>query len=75
MWTALNRTRTYQGRSKSFLYKWGITNSPLYACGAEQTIQHIIEECPNTEFNGGIARQHKAEEDAVTWINNLEIRL
>ncbi|VVC43208.1 Hypothetical protein CINCED_3A015175 [Cinara cedri] len=75
LWTALNRAMTNQDRSKSLLYKWSMTNSPLCACGAEQTIQHVIEECPNTKFNGGIARLHKAEEDVVTWINNLEFRL
>lgn len=48
MWTALNRARTNQGRCKSLLYKWGIINSPLCSCGAEQNIQHSIEECPNT---------------------------
>lgn len=38
--------------------------------------ENIIEECPNTKFNGGIERLHQTEEDAVTWINNLqEVRL
>jgi len=67
---------TNQGKCKSLLYKLDMTNSPLCLCGAEKTIQHIIEECPNTKFNyGGIARLRKAKEDAVTWIKNLEIRL
>ncbi|VVC28674.1 Hypothetical protein CINCED_3A023805 [Cinara cedri] len=45
-----------------------MTDSPLCSCGAEQIMQHIIEECPNIKFNGGVTRLHKAEEDAVTWI-------
>jgi len=75
IWTALSRVRTNQGRCKSLLYKWGMTNSPLCDCEAEQIIQHIIKECYNTKFIGGIARLHKAEEDAIAWISNLEIRL
>lgn len=55
---------------KSSYTKWGMSDCPL--CRAEQTRQHVIEVCPNVKFTEGVARLHKSEEDAVTWINNLE---
>jgi len=72
IWSALNRARTEQGRCKSLLYKWGMEQSPLCSCGAEQTIRHIIDACPNTKFEGGIAKLHEAGTEAVEWITSLE---
>ena len=45
IWTALNRARTNQGRSKSLLYKWSMTNSPLCLCRAKQTIHTSLLKC------------------------------
>jgi len=49
--------------------------SPLCSCGAEQTIGHIIEECPNTKFEGGMKKLHEAATEAVNWITSLETLL
>jgi len=64
-----------QGRSKSLLHKWGLEQSPLCSCGIEQTIKHIVEECPTTKFEGGIAKLHESKTEAINWLNNLDIPL
>jgi len=47
--------------------------SPIFSYRIEQTIKHIVEECPNTKSEGGIAKLH--ERNANNWLNNLEIPL
>ncbi|VVC35567.1 Hypothetical protein CINCED_3A018421 [Cinara cedri] len=49
--------------------------SPLCSCGTEETIKHIVEECPITKFEEGIAKLHEANSEAINWLNNLEIPL
>jgi len=48
---------------------------PLCSYGIEKTIKHIVEECPITKFEGGIAKLHEAKTEAINWLNNLEIPL
>ena len=31
---------------------------------------HIVESCPQTKLNGGLSRQHSADEDAVSWLTS-----
>ena len=30
----------------------------------------VVESCPLTKLNGGLARLHSADEDAVSWLTN-----
>lgn len=75
LWSTLNRIRTEQGRSKSLLHTWGMEQSPFCPCGIEQTIKHIVEECPITKFEGGIPKLHDTKIEAINWLINLEIPL
>ena len=43
---------------------------PLCPCGETQTMSHIVESCPLTKLNGGLYRQHSADEDAVSWLTS-----
>jgi hypothetical protein len=57
------------------MYKWGKVESLLCKCGMYQTIHHIVDNCSQTLFVGGLEKLHKAEEDAVKWMENLKLRL
>jgi len=35
---------------------------------------HIVESCPLTKLNGGLARLHSADEDAVSWLTSYGLR-
>jgi len=65
IWTNLNRIRTDKGNCNYFLHKWKIKNSPLCDCGQTQTIRHIVEECPQTRYKGGIEGLHKDDDEAM----------
>jgi len=46
LWVALNRLRTGVGRFGTFLYCWGILDTPKCICGAEEhSANHIIFDC------------------------------
>ncbi|VVC44607.1 Hypothetical protein CINCED_3A005334 [Cinara cedri] len=76
LWTTLNRASTEQGKCNYLMHKWGKVESPLCACGMYQTIRHIVDNYrPQTYFEGGLEKLHKAEEDTVKWMENLKLRL
>lgn len=55
-WLQLNRVRSNHGRCKSLLHKWDPGISPACDCGNQmQTIHHIVNDCPNRRFDGGLA--------------------
>ena len=45
-WTILNQYRTGHGRCAATLYDWDIRDDPFWPCGDEQTMSHIVNECP-----------------------------
>jgi hypothetical protein len=62
----LNRFRTNQGRCGSLMHIWGFTDIPDCDCGADQqTMRHIVNECPLRSFSGGLAVLNEAGPDAV----------
>jgi len=42
--------RTGQGPCRAILHKCGIAKSPTCNCGQQQTMSHIVNTCPLTEF-------------------------
>jgi len=52
-WTLLNRFRTGHGTCIASLHHWGLALSDLCQCGQRQTMTHIIDDCPQTKFDGG----------------------
>ena len=45
-WVRLNCVRTGLGRFRFCLYKWGMASSTGYQCDVEQTVDHIVLQCP-----------------------------
>jgi len=53
--------------------KWGLKNSP--ACGygyTNQTIHHIVVDCPKKKFSRGFKEIHETKNDALEWIQGLK---
>jgi len=49
------------------MQKWGLVQSPSCDCVQRQTMNHIFDTCPLTQFEGGLNLLHKADDDtAVT---------
>jgi len=45
-WTLLNG----QGPCRANMHKWGLASSPLCDCGEQQTMEHIVDSCPLTNW-------------------------
>ena len=69
-WSLLNRFPTEQGHCGACRRKWRLTDTYLCPRGETQTMSHIVESCPLTKLNGGLSRQHSADEDAVSWLTS-----
>ena len=67
-WCNINRIRTGHGRCNYLLHKWNIIPSPLCACGAEETISHIVSDCVITKFQVDIKEIHNITTKAHCWI-------
>jgi len=67
-WSLMNRFRTGQGPCHANLHKWGLAQSPSCDCGQRQTINHIVDTCPLTTFEGVLNLLHEADEDAFIII-------
>ncbi len=67
-WSMLNRFRMGQGRCAVNLVRWGQATNLNCSCGEPETMQHIVNKCPLTHFNGGHEALHLAEQDAVLWL-------
>ena len=65
----LYRFQTRQGPCRANLHKWGLTQSPSCDCGQRQTMNHIVDTCPLTKFEGGL-KLHEAYDDAVLWLKS-----
>ena len=52
------------------LHKWGLAQSPYCDCGQRQTMNHIVDSCPLTKFEGGLNLLHRADDDAVIWLES-----
>jgi len=39
-------------------------------CGQQQTMNHTVDTCPLTTFEGGLNLLHKADDDAVTRLES-----
>jgi len=53
------------------LHKWGLAQSPYCDCGQRQTMNHIVYSCPLTKFEGGLNLLHRADDDAVIWLESI----
>ena len=51
------------------LPKWGFAQSPSCDYGQRQTMNHIVDTCPLTQFEGGLNLLHEADDGAVIWLD------
>jgi len=49
-------------------FRIGQTQSSSCDCGQWQTMNHIVDTCPLTKFDGGLNLLHEADDDAVIWL-------
>ena len=54
--------------SHANLHKWGLAQSPSCDCVQQQTMNHVVDTCPLTKFEGGLNLLHEADDDAVIWL-------
>jgi hypothetical protein len=48
-------------------------DSPVCDCGADQqTMSHIVNECPIRRFNGGLVELSEAVPNAILFLENLD---
>jgi len=75
LWSTLNHFRTGQGRCAANLVRWNQTSDPSCSCGASlQTMLHIVNDCPDMKFPGGLSALHLAEEEAIAWLGMQSAR-
>ncbi len=73
-WSILNRIRTGHGRCNSMLFRWNSVESPSCECGeAEETIEHLINNCPIYKFQDGLENIHKVNESFLKWVVNFKL--
>lgn len=59
-----------------FLYLWNMKDSTCCDCGEiDQTMMHIVNDCPIRKFVGGIEGLNRLDEGAVEWLLNLDLNL
>ena len=46
----------------------GVSPDHLPDCGQRQTMNHIVDMCPLTKYEGGLNLFHEADGDAVIWL-------
>jgi len=63
-----DRYWTGEGSCHANLHKWGLAQSPSCDCCQRQTLNHIVDTCPLTKFEGGSNLVHEADDDAVIWV-------
>ena len=64
--------RTGQGPCRANLHKWGLAQSPSCDCSQRQTMNHIVDMCPLTKFEGGLNIHHEADDDAVILLESIQ---
>jgi len=66
-WSLINRFQAGLSMCRANLHKWGPAQSPSCDCGQWQTMNHIVDTCPLTKFDGGLNLLHKVDDDIVIW--------
>jgi len=68
-WSPMNRFWTSQGPCRANLHKWRLAQSPSCDCCQRQTMNHIVDTCPLTEFECGLNLLHNVDDGAVMRLN------
>ncbi|KAG7312653.1 hypothetical protein JYU34_000975 [Plutella xylostella] len=71
VWCRLNRLRTGVGNCAYLWHKWGWSESAACECGhPQQTIDHIVFECPITKYAGPADDFTNLTSSATAYLNN-----
>ena len=71
-WVRLNCLRTGWGRTQSFLKTTGASSLDTCQCGASQTIQHIINDCPIFAPPHGSRGLMLFDGETINWLLNAD---
>jgi len=72
----LNWLRTRVERCRQLMHRWGLTDNLACHCSeTQQTIEHIIVDCPERRFQRNMKEITELTKEAVDWITNLDINL
>ena len=72
LWNLLNRFRTAAGICAHTLCKWGARRTTECICGhPDQTMMHIIVDCPRLALEGGLLCAHSVSDAAVEWLQSF----
>ncbi|KAI5726259.1 hypothetical protein M8J77_025912 [Diaphorina citri] len=75
-WVTLNRIRTNHGICADMMFKWGKAISSQCDCGdPKQSIRHIVQQCPLRRYSGDFEDFILINDDAVQYINDLDIKI
>jgi len=69
-WLRLNRLRTGVGRFRSCLYKWGMASSAASDCGTEQTVEHVVLQCPIHRLHHVQHGLKVLDDETTEWLLN-----
>lgn len=77
LWVCLNRLRSGHGKNNQCRARWGQISSAVCDCGyAEQSMNHIVENCPLRRFSGPFIELSDAStQQAIDWLSNLDLQL
>ena len=75
MWSLLNHFPTGQGPHCANLRKWGFAQSLSCDCVQHQAMNHIVDTCQLTKFEGGLNLPLDVDEDAVIWLESTNLNL
>ena len=68
-WVQLKRLRTYVERFQSFMHQWVLASMSICECGAlDQTVAHVIMECPSHLSLRGCHGLLIVDNDALRWL-------
>ena len=56
------------------MHKWGLAQSPSCVCGQRQSMNHTVDTCPLTKFEGGPNLLHEADDDAVLPLESTRLQ-
>jgi hypothetical protein len=72
----LNRFQTEQERCAHFMHRWGFVKSPACDCCAEeQTMRHIVDDCPLRLFADGLTKLCAMSDETVEYLSGLDLNL
>ena len=69
-WVRLNPLRTGVGRFCSCWYKWARASSAACECGTEQTVDHVVLQCPIYRPPHGLHGLMVLDDETTEWLLN-----